>query len=393
MSTTVEPSIDRYVRRYQSLKPGTSSPLWHEQREEIRDAIKGEDWPWLAALADRLRIETAPAFALVRNDALFALALVRRPEALDAFFSRAASPPPWERPRDRSGRVWPRQMASLLGYGQRIEMLERAVVERGADPALREILCGWVQESVSRGEPVQQSAVLRRYWAERTLDHHPLTELPLALLDIEAGAIEASPHSEDTLGNWYHFAHHLSSALHGEVETLPDAAVTHELTLLDEARARAAGAFADSTLYPNGKWEARAFSLHERDIHEGPRSVRSLPLACLEGAQPSDVRENIVSEQTAFGALWSLFTQGGAYSEGDSAAYARLYAWRTLGALCNVPVAGPLALVRDRAARAWFTTFGAESSTWFYHVCIDVGLTCVRPEGRSMIVLAATDSD
>ena len=51
MSTTVEPSIDRYVRRYQSLKPGTSSPLWHEQREEIRDAIKGEDWPWLAALA------------------------------------------------------------------------------------------------------------------------------------------------------------------------------------------------------------------------------------------------------------------------------------------------------------------------------------------------------
>lgn len=79
--------------------------------------------------------------------------------------------------------------------------------------------------------------------------------------------------------------------------------------------------------------------------------------------------------------------------EGDSGAYARRDAWRSLGALCGVPVAGPLTLVRDRAARAWFTTFSAESSTWFDHVCIDVGVTCVRPEGRSMIVLAATDSD
>jgi hypothetical protein len=393
MSTTVDQSIERYVSRYQALTPGQSSPLWNEQREEIQRAIRSEDWRWLAALADRLRIEPAPAFGITRNDALLALALVRQPEALDAFFSRAASPPPWERPRDRSGRVWPRKMSALLGYGQRVAMLERAVVERGDDLALREILCCWVQESVSRGEPVQDSAVLRRYWAERTLERHPLTELPLALLDIEQGALHEPPHHEDTLGNWYWFSQHLSSELQGETEPLPDLAIADELSLLDEERVRAAGAFADSTLYPNGQWEARAFSLHERAAGAGPGSVRSLALACLEGAEPADLREAIVSETVVFGALWSLFTQGGAYSEGDSAAYARLYAWRSLGALCNVPVAGTLGLVRDRASRAWFTTFASRSSRWFDHVCIDVGLTCVRPEGRSMMVLAATDSD
>jgi len=38
------------------------------------------------------------------------------------------------------------------------------------------------------------------------------------------------------------------------------------------------------------------------------------------GACGRRLRENLVSEQVAFGALWGLFPQGGAYSEGDSAA-------------------------------------------------------------------------
>jgi hypothetical protein len=393
MSTTVESSIERYVQRYQALTPGQSSPLWTEQREEIQRAIRSEDWPWGAAHAPRLRGETTPPLPNVPNNPPRPHPVVRKPEALDAFFARAATPAPWDRPRDRSGRVWPRRMGALLGYGQRIDALERAVVQRGDDVILREMLCCWVQESVSRGAPVRDSAALRAFWAARAGEHHALTELPLELLDIEVGAMNEPPHREDTLGNWYWFTRHLSSELQGETEALPEATIVDERVLSDEERLRAAGAFADSTLFPNGRWEARAFSLHERAVNEGPWSVRSLPLECLEGAEPSDVREALVSDQVAFGALWSLFTQGGAYSEGDSAAYARLYAWRSLGALCDVALAEPLASVRERAARARFTTFASRSSRWFDHVCVDVGLACLRPDGRSMMVLAATDSD
>lgn len=84
--------------------------------------------------------------------------------------------------------------------------------------------------------------------------------------------------------------------------------------------------------------------------------------------------------------FWSLLTQGGAYSEGQSAACGRALAWQSLAGLCAMPA------IDERAAYSWFTAFASESQC-FAHVCIDVEISCTRVDGRSLAVFAATDSD
>ncbi|MBL8685141.1 MAG: hypothetical protein JNK05_38545 [Myxococcales bacterium] len=389
MAPSDDDSIDRFLERYNALVPGQSSPLWTEMRTHVPAAIEAGEWRWIAALYDRIAVDCPPLLHLVRSDALTALAFVRDRAALDAFVARARVAPSWAKGFDRTARGWPRKVGAMLGYQQDTAALEYLIETYGdAGDVVESLLC-FAQELVSFDLPVADSAIVRRFWRRHGEVGHALAGLPLSLLECEKGLRRRYPGPLDLLGNWFWFSHTFSTYASDPPPSLPRASVDRELALDDVARTEAAGAFADPMSFPNGRFEARAFSIEPSD---GPRSVRGLPLECLEG-DPEPLVELAKSHVETLSALWSMFTQGGAYAEGRSAAYGRLHAWRTLASLAGVDASTELRAVDDAARRSWFTMFSSASASWFDHVCIDVGITCVRSDGRSMMALAATDSD
>lgn len=388
MTKTRSISVDNFIERYKRLTPGQSSPLWTEQRTHIPAAIAADDWQWIATLYDRIEKNSPVAFHIVRNDALFALALVRDQRALDAFVERVRRVPSWRNGYDKSGRGWPRKLGALLGYGLDVERLEYLLETYGDSADLRETLLCAVQELVSLQEPVERSAIVARFWRRVTSEPHALAALPLSLLEIEKGLRERWTSPEpDLLGNWFRFTESFSP--HGAENAAPlKRAVIEAQPPRDEAlEAQIAGAWCDEMSFPNGTREVRTFAIRAQ---RGPVSVGGLPLECI-ASEPEPIVELERTARATLGALWSLFTNGGAYAEGQSAAYGRALAWRSLAGLCAAP-AGELAAIYEHAEHSWFTAFMSESP-WFAHVCLDVGITCTRSDGRSLAVFAATDTD
>jgi hypothetical protein len=99
---------------------------------------------------------------------------------------------------------------------------------------------------------------------------------------------------------------------------------------------------------------------------------------------------NCVPTSGALGALFTAAQGGGAYTHGEWGAYGRLHAWRSLGALVGC---APTARAEEVAAEAlrceWFDFGGTE---WFDRAAWDLGLMCVRPDRRTVALLAATDT-
>ncbi|MFY0534126.1 DUF6183 family protein [Nannocystis pusilla] len=114
----------------------------------------------------------------------------------------------------------------------------------------------------------------------------------------------------------------------------------------------------------------------------------------LRRATRVDVRP--LSAEQVFTLLLAFAANGGDYNIGISGAYSRLHAWRSLGGLVDAPADPPLEAI-EAEARAierigGFAHF-ASDSRWFNHVVTDLGLAAVRADGRSLAVLAGTDTD
>ena len=60
-------------------------------------------------------------------------------------------------------------------------------------------------------------------------------------------------------------------------------------------------------------------------------------------------------------------------------------------ALTGCPVDDPARASSHAGRCSWFS-FEAESE-WFYNVAWDLALAVLRPDGRSLAILAATDTD
>ncbi len=389
MSESRTLSVAAFVARYEQLVPGASSPLWTEQRTHIPAALAAGDWPWIAALYDSLESRCPPALHIIRRDALFALALVRDPRSLDAFISRARRAPPWGNGFDRTGRGWARKLGALLGYGITVEQLEYLTETYGDCADLRDMLACATQELVSFDDPVGDSALVSRFWRKISEEGHELASLPLSLLDVEKGLRRRWRTPEpDLLGNWFSFAHVFTTYGAENQLALAAPAAEDELPLDASLATQIAGGLCDSMSFPNGTHEVRTFAIRE---HRAAASVRGLPLACLQ-SEPEPIVELARTARETLGSLWALFTQGGAYAEGRSAAHGRALAWASLAGLCDARDAHDIAAIFASAESSWFTAFSSKSP-WFSHVCVDVGITCTRRDGRSLAVFAATDSD
>jgi hypothetical protein len=130
----------------------------------------------------------------------------------------------------------------------------------------------------------------------------------------------------------------------------------------------------------NGRAEAAVFTLDAplaaADV--GIRTVESLGLDCVAGNGLA-LRAATFAEVDAM--LFDAAANGGAYDSGLGRTQGRIAARRSAKALAGGVVDGC----------AWWTFDAAND--WFKRIAWDLGVLCLRPGGRGIAVLAATDED
>src|SRR4029078_11769432 len=91
-----------------------------------------------------------------------------------------------QRPRTKELRV--RSFASRLGHGQTKDALLAAITRAGDKSEHTEILACWMHETVLRGTALDREDVALGFQTRLAEKKHPLSLLPLRLLDAEAEA-------------------------------------------------------------------------------------------------------------------------------------------------------------------------------------------------------------
>jgi hypothetical protein len=144
----------------------------------------------------------------------------------------------------------------------------------------------------------------------------------------------------------------------------------------------------------NGKAESAIIDLEGvfQPEHVTAELLLSLGLNCLHGANAGQVLLRPLPPSLAFGFLYAAAANGGAYNEGDHSAYGRLEAWRSIGALAGLSGDADTASVQRVALGCSWRYFEAPTP-WFRQVAWDFGIAALRPDGRTLAVLAATDTD
>ncbi len=97
-----------------------------------------------------------------------------------------------------------------------------------------------------------------------------------------------------------------------------------------------------------------------------------------------------VTPQRVLATLFNIAFSGGAYTHGQGIALARLKSWQSLGGL--VGENGDLETIMNRAKQCRWFGFDATGG-WFHNASWDVGIAALRPDGKSLALLAATDTD
>jgi len=368
--------------------------------EIVEGWAKAGRWDDLLALGTALETSCDPAdaarrgrFEIVADHVEDQLALGTTDAAVDALLALAL------RPRERSVAV-PRPQslrlqafASRLGYGQTAETF-LAALERAKDrPEHRELFACWMHEIVLRGTSLEAEPRAKRLQESLASAGHPLGGLPLALRATEREAPSYMPlYGEKGLGRA------IDALTSGpmSVRTIPppaDGASVRATRADDAALApRMLAAVRPWTEGKNGKAEAKVFSL-EPSVAGGALGswlLRALPLESTGATVRLDVSRT--GAEGVFGPLFSAASNGGAYSSGNGGAYGRLAAWTSLGALVGAPEGAAVDAIDALASSSAFLTFRAPGP-WFHDVAWDLGVLALRPDGRSVAVLAATDNE
>ncbi|MEV3993604.1 DUF6183 family protein [Streptomyces sp. NPDC049837] len=274
-----------------------------------------------------------------------------------------------------------RLLAMELAFHQSAEDLAREVFEAApGQEVLYEFRACLLHELVRRPVSVDEHPALRSFAAALAVDGHPLAQLPCHLLPLEQ--IERDP-------SWYPM---------GPVSRVPkDPLITPPL-----ARRRTAGTkvtevddweqdiamrtvVEDWYTASNGRVAAHVSPLAPTDF--GALFAR-LPLECRRDAPELWT----TTADTVLGILRAAAAGGGAYAFGHFGAYGRLAAWQSLAGLVGLPAHTPVPEIARRAEQThWFLP--DTEADWFEYVAWDLAITALRPSGREIAVLAATDTD
>ncbi|MEZ0114032.1 hypothetical protein ABH920_008066 [Catenulispora sp. EB89] len=258
-----------------------------------------------------------------------------------------------------------------------------------------------VHEIVLREGTARGRSWITEWAATAAMRRHPLGWLPLDLAGFERGW-DRGPSVRGTSGT------RAGGALSGGFSGTVNGTVGREITLHPRAHRRRFAADLTTPMASirlsaavmnwvedsHGRIEARVFDLGGPVPPPNvPETLATLGLRCIE---PGDMPVRLsVSGIAVDEAWWSLFhaaLDGGAHGRGRFGAYSRLFAWRSLAALAGAPEdAGALDVVLWAQRCAWYR-FDADAP-WYSGIICDIGLVAVRPDGRRMAVLAATDSE
>jgi hypothetical protein len=316
------------------------------------------------------------------------LALATSPGALEALLelSLTARTRSVVVPRDRALRV--RSFASRLGFGQPKTAFLGALARAGAGSEHRELLACWMHEIVLRGTSLEAEPAAQRFRESLAAANHPLAGLPLALRTVEREAPSYMPlYGDKGLGR---AIERLTSGAMS-VRTVPPPA--------DGASVRATRQEDPDTtkrllaaVEPWSKHEAKVFALSPpvEGGAVGSWLLRALPLDSTTATARIDCSRT--GAEGVFGPLFSASSNGGAFSAGSGGAYGRRAAWTSLGALVGVPASAGIDEIERAAGECTFLSFRAPGP-WFYDIAWDIGALVLRPDGRSVAVLAATDTD
>lgn len=305
-----------------------------------------------------------------------------------------------QRPRSRDLRV--RAVASRLGYGQTKDALLAALRRAGEKKEHEEILACWMHETVLRGTSLDREEPAIALHERLAKGGHVLGGMPLTLLASELEAPTYMP---------MYGANAISNAVQ-RLEQGPTSNRTMpppnddeppRVTRVEDAEveARLREAVGPWTNGSNGVAEAKVWELASPiTTPPGRWLLRALPLECLSGesarspasGMSSGLHAERVGPESVWGALFAAASNGGAYSSGLGAAYGRRAAWVSLGALVDGPASASPIQIDERARSASFLLFRAEGG-WFNDIAWDIGALAVRPGGKTVAVLAATDTD
>jgi hypothetical protein len=280
-----------------------------------------------------------------------------------------------------------REIASILAFAQPLDAIAALVERRRAEHV--EALACLVQECVLRhgrleGEPYAS------FWTELDAVGHPLAWLPLRTFEPER-SLSLSGHA--AFGASFPIPFGPSSGRTsgdpvGTDDVVAPAIVADEQALLDaEAALGCVVAWKDRSNGTIGCW---AFALDPGRPTSLAGSLEGLGLDCLAGAPPPAVGDQAVDR--AFDVLFAAASSGGAYPSGAFGAYGRLLAWRSAGTLADAPPGSGFDDVEQQVLTSrwcWFESYSA----WYHAVAWDVGLVAIRPDERSIAILAATDTD
>jgi uncharacterized protein (TIGR02996 family) len=286
-----------------------------------------------------------------------------------------------------------REFASKLAAGQTPEVLLELLDRHRDEAALAELWACLLQEMVIRGVRLDDKPIAKWFGEKLRRDGHPLARQPLHLTPIEDDVPQSLPrYSVGGMSQCFPFG----PSREGWGEGLPDSGrhvpVLEEVSEESVCR-RIEAAVRDWGEMSNARLEARVFRA-TRPLTQDDLSatlLRALPLDCLEGAEVEGTHAEQVSASQAFAILFSAASGGCAYSRGLLGAYGRLEAWRSMGGLVGSD-ADNVGGIADRARRCLWVRFNGPYP-WYDQVAWDIGLLAVRPDGMSLAVLAATDTD
>jgi hypothetical protein len=385
-------SIEQTIELLTGVAKGEASAVCEEVEAWAKAGRVADLVALAAALETACPVAGAPerrsAFETAADHVEDQLALLPEAAAIDALVGLSLIPRVQSVtvPRDRSIRV--RSFASRLGFGQPHHAFLAALDRLGGRAEHEELLACWMHEIILRGASLESEERAVRFAAQLRAAKHPLGDLPLALRPAEREAPSYMPlYGDKGLGR---AIERLTSGAMS-VRTLPPpadgAAVRATLRADEDAFRRMKAAVA-----PWSKTEAKIFDLAPPILPENVGSwlLRALPLEATSGVARLDCTRS--GPEGAFGPLFSAASNGGAYSAGLGGAYGRRAAWTSLGGLVGAPADATIAAVEPVAQAATFLGFRAPGP-WFFDVAWDLGLLVLRPDGRSVAVLASTDSD
>ncbi|MFE1596864.1 DUF6183 family protein [Nocardia sp. NPDC058705] len=355
---------------------------YRDIRERIESSVGAGDLEFAVSLG-RAAATAYGAGNWIVEDCVGTLLHASAPERAGAALRVLAATKP---EKSRAGRI----AAKLAGSLEADEAVAAFGQAGLIGPIADELRACLLQELILRGVTVADHDGLVRWANSAHWSGHPLRVLPFERTPFEHGlALRQFSQHGSSVG--LPFSADTSPALSRRTRlALPRAKETTHPAVAD----RLAQAVANWKRESNGRIESRTFALGSvPDPATTAALMDTLSLECLHARHPS-ATDLVVTPSTP-GQVWSMLfaaaANGGAYNHGEGAAYGRLRAWRSLGALCGATEFDTIDHVTRLARDCHWFTFEADTA-WFERVAWDIGIVALTPE-PALSILAATDTD